>query len=71
MPRRVCISVWQGTEKSGPCSPDGWASHAEVSHRVSAMSRAAMYSQALMPKPGSPFSNRSRAALRSSGFMDL
>src|SRR5207249_1898448 len=23
MPRRVCISVWQGTEKSGPCSPEG------------------------------------------------
>src|SRR5437773_271619 len=27
MPRRVCISVWQGTAKSGPCSPEGCASH--------------------------------------------
>ena len=54
MPRRVCISVWQGTAKSGPCSPEGCASHADVSHMVSAMSRAARYSQALMPKPGSP-----------------
>jgi len=47
MPRRVCISVWQGTAKSGPCSPEGCASHADVSHMVSAMSRAARYSQAL------------------------
>ena len=62
IPRRVCISVWQGTAKSGPCSPDGWASHAEVSHMVSTMSRAARYSQALMPKPGSPLLKRSRAA---------
>src|SRR5438094_6769407 len=31
MPRRVCISVWQGTAKSGPCSPEGCASHADVS----------------------------------------
>jgi len=26
MPRRVCISLWQGTAKSGPCSPEGCAS---------------------------------------------
>src|SRR5262247_2421093 len=71
MPRRVCISVWQGTEKSGPCSPDGCASHADVSHRVSAMSREAMYSQALMPKPGSPWPNRSRAAESTRASGDL
>src|SRR5262249_51549498 len=52
MPRRVCISLWQGTEKSGPCSPEGCASHAEASHIVSAMSREAIYSQALIPKAG-------------------
>src|SRR5437867_5434571 len=38
---------------------------------VSAMSRAARYSQALRPKPGSPWSKRSRAALRWAEFMDL
>src|SRR5437773_1478594 len=61
----------QGTAKSGPCSPEGCASHADVSHMVSAMSRAARYSQALRPKPGSPWSKRSRAALRWAEFMDL
>ena len=71
MPRRVCISVWQGTAKSVPCSPAGWASLAEVSPIIRAISREAMYSQALMPKPGSPCANRSPAALRSCELIDL
>src|SRR5207249_11751606 len=71
MPRRVCISVCQGTAKFGPCSPEGGASHADVSHMVSAMSRAARYSQALRPEPGSPWSKKFRAALGRAERLDL
>ena len=40
--------------RSPACSPEGCASQAEVSHIVSAMSREAMYSHALMPKCRNP-----------------
>src|SRR5215831_1434807 len=77
IPRRVCSPVWQGTAYSLPLSPDasaspkGCASLADVSPICKAMSREAMYSQALKPKPGSPFAQIARAAARCSEVIDL
>ena len=55
MPRLVCSLIWHSNGCSvSPPKPAPTASTAQVSAPVNAILREARYSQAEVPKPGSP-----------------